>query len=89
MHTSHSRVKAHFKKNDPVIYPIVKNLDFDEWYKPSKNHDDYFRHLYGEIISQQLGGKAADTIISRFEKLFPRGNVTAEKLECLGLKCLF
>ena len=70
--TSPARVKAHFKKADPKIYAVLKNVNFDDWYKEPKGHGDYFVHLCYEIISQQLSGKAASTIIGRFEELFPK-----------------
>jgi len=78
--TSQAKVKAHFKKADPKIYAVLKNVKFEDWYKEPKGHGDYFVHLCYEIISQQLSGKAASTIIKRFEELFPKKKVTAEKL---------
>ena len=78
--TSPAKVKAHFKKADPKIYAVLKNVNFDDWYKEPKGHGDYFVHLCYEIISQQLSGKAASTIIGRFDQLFPKKKVTAQKL---------
>lgn len=42
--------------------------------KPSviRPHKRYFQSLTEAIISQQLSGKAADTIINRFKALFPK-----------------
>ncbi|OGY58718.1 MAG: hypothetical protein A3C03_01755 [Candidatus Colwellbacteria bacterium RIFCSPHIGHO2_02_FULL_45_17] len=78
--TSPARVKAHFKEADPKIYVVLKSVNFNDWYKEPKGHGDYFVHLCYEIISQQLSGKAASTIIKRFEELFPKKRITAEKL---------
>ena len=38
--------------------------------------DDYFIDLVESIISQQLSGKAADTIFGRLKKLFPKEKIT-------------
>lgn len=81
--TSPTKVKAHFKKVDPKIYAIMKGVNFDDWYnayKSRKKPEDYFKHLCYAIISQQLSGKAANTIIGRFDNLFPKKKVTALKL---------
>jgi len=78
--TSPAKVKAHFKKADPKIYAVLKNVNFNDWYKEPKGHGDYFVHLCYEIISQQLSGKAASTIIGRFDQLFPKKKVTAVRL---------
>ncbi len=61
----------------------MKGVNFNDWYNAynsRKKPDDYFKYLCSAIISQQLSGKAASTIIGRFEKLFPKNKVTAEKL---------
>jgi len=78
--TSPQKVKSHFKKADPRIHAVLKNVNFNDWYKEPKGHRDYFVHLCYEIISQQLSGKAASTIIGRFEGLFPKKKITADRL---------
>ena len=86
--TPANKVKAHFKKADPKIYAIMKDVDFDDWYKEPKGHGDYFVHLCYEIISQQLSGKAASTIIKRFEELFQKKKITAERVSKISDKKL-
>jgi len=68
----------HFKKNDSILFKvyepgIIKQL------KPIKK-EQYFIHLCTSIIYQQLSGKAAATIYSRFEKLFSKKIITPRKL---------
>lgn len=48
--------------------------------KNKKTHPEFFRSLCRQIISQQLSGKAADTIQGRFENLFSGKLVSPEKL---------
>lgn len=75
-------VKNHFKKSDPIIHAAMEKLDFDEWIKPHNNHTGlyYFQRLCREIIGQQLSGKAASTINSRFEALFNGKEITPDNL---------
>lgn len=72
-------IKSHFKKSDPIIYEVLAKMDF-ELLAPPKNSKNYFSKLTAEIISQQLGGKAADAILKRFLNLFPRRKPTPEKV---------
>lgn len=58
-----------FKKADPIIWSLFEKAQ-PTILRRSKN---YFQSLVGAIISQQLSGKAADTIIKRFNALFPTG----------------
>jgi len=81
--TSSKKVIAHFKKVDPKIYAVIKDVNFDDWYggdKDKKKSPDYFSRLCSVIIGQQLSGKAADTIIGRFKELFPGKKITAERV---------
>ena len=52
----------------------METLDFDEWFGPRQklrqSRRDYFIALCREIISQQLSGKAANSIFKRFLELF-------------------
>ena len=73
-------IKNHFKKVDKKIHNIMKGMDFKEWKKVIKEEEDYFINLTRSIIGQQLSGKAAATIISRFEKLFPKKKIDAKYL---------
>ena len=55
------------QKADPKLADVFL------WAKPSvvRPHKRYFESLADAIMSQQLSGKAADTIIKRFKALFP------------------
>ncbi|MBT4124184.1 MAG: DNA-3-methyladenine glycosylase 2 family protein [Candidatus Pacebacteria bacterium] len=73
------KIKAHFKKSDPVIFGVidkVKITPLELMEKPS----GYFKKLCREIISQQLAGKAARAIVGRFNKLFDGGKINPEKV---------
>lgn len=72
------KVKKHFKKVDPAIYKLMENLDLGQWWDRPKK--DYFVALCEDIIGQQLSGKVADVIFSRFEKLFFKKQITAKRL---------
>jgi DNA-3-methyladenine glycosylase II len=67
---------AHFKKSDPILYKASIAIEFQE-INPVANH---FLKLVRSIIGQQLSVKAASTIFSRFEKLFPKGKITPERI---------
>jgi len=58
-------------------------MDLSVWIN-SKNYKKtklgYFQSLCEAIVSQQLSGKAAETIFGRFEKLFPNKNIDPNKL---------
>ena len=71
------QVYEHFKKNDPVLYEALQKVDLTDFLAPKKF--DYFTHLCREIIGQQLSGKVAETIFSRFISLFPKKIVTPKK----------
>ncbi len=73
------KVKSHFKKVDPVIYKVMVEMDLNPL-QQSKRSTFYFKKLCGEIIAQQLAGKAAHAIISRFYDLFERKHVTPDKV---------
>ncbi len=66
----------HFKKADPILYSVALKIELIELIKPK----DYFIDLVDSIISQQLSGKAADTIFGRFKKLFKEEQITPGKL---------
>jgi len=73
-----SKIKSHFKKVDPVIYRVMKTIDFGQWWDRPKR--DYFMALCEDIIGQQLSGKAADSIFARFARLFPKTQITPERI---------
>ncbi len=59
---------------DPVLKALINRfgpLDYS-------SDRDHFESLVYSIIEQQLSGKAADTIYSRFLQLFPDGKFTPE-----------
>lgn len=73
----------HFKKYDPNLYEIALRVELNEIVKPEDlpaGKAGPFVDLVESIISQQLSGKAADTIFGRFKKLFPGGKITPAKL---------
>lgn len=61
----------HFEKADPILFALLTKLDTEAL--TPKISDDYFKSLCEHIISQQLGGKAADVITKRFHSLFLHG----------------
>jgi len=74
------KILAHFQNVDEKIFRIIKRLNFKKWKKIIKEDEDYFLSLVRSIISQQLSDKAASTIISRFEKLFPNEKVDPKRI---------
>lgn len=80
-------IKTHFKKTDPVIYKIIKTMDF-KVLKKSKKPSGYLAQLCREIITQQLASKAAKSIRDRFNKLFKNKKPTVDKILSLADKDL-
>ena len=75
----HKEILNHFKKKDPKIHKVMKSLEFNEWIEPELkilNKNKLFLALCRNIIGQQLSGKAANTIYSRFLKLFKKNEIT-------------
>ena len=66
--TDFAIIKAHFAKVDPKILSVLQTVDLNNWFKDSQS-DDHFYNLTRNIIYQQLAGKAADAIFTRFSKL--------------------
>ena len=64
----HKKAINHLKKSDPTLGGLFGK------YQPTiiRPHKNYFESLADAIMSQQLSGKAADTIIKRFKALFPK-----------------
>ena len=72
------KIKNHFKKVDPIIYQVMKEMDLGQWWDRPKR--DYFMALCEDIVGQQLSGKAADSIFARFVGLFPKKQITPERI---------
>ena len=73
----------HFKKHDPVLYEVALKVEIGDRTKPDDlpaGEAGYFIDLVESIISQQLSGKATDTIFGRFKKLFPGQQITPNRL---------
>ncbi len=69
---------SHFRIVDPILYSIAQTITLDD---PSfRSSNRYFVSLCSEIIGQQLSGKVADVLFDRFEKLFPKRNVTPKRV---------
>lgn len=74
-------IKSHFKKVDPILYPIVKDIDFTERLPPIEQKlsaNDYYKSLMEHIASQQLSTKAADAIWGRFINLLNNSEIHPE-----------
>ncbi len=64
-------IRKHFKLKDPVIFSVIEKMELKLLAPLEADSHIYFRKLCGEIISQQLAGKAAEAIFNRFVKLLP------------------
>lgn len=62
-------IKQHFKENDSIIYTVISAMELTPL-KRTEEPENYFQKLCREIISQQLAGKAAEAIRTRFYELF-------------------
>lgn len=73
------KIKDHFQKVDPILFDVIQNQKSFEVIKeiPSK---DYFGVLCSAVVGQQLAGKAARAIHSRFVELFSQKRVTSKKV---------
>ena len=72
----HKKIATHFKKNDPILFAYIDKIKLIH-VSPSV---DLFTDLCDTIISQQLSGKAAESIFKRFLALFPKQKITPEYL---------
>ena len=70
------KIIDHFKKNDPVLYSVIKNVGVHG----PKTSADHFLELCEIIINQQLSDKAAATIFARFKRLFPQEKIKPRAL---------
>ena len=69
---------SYFRVVDPILYSIAQTITLEDHEIRSPNR--YFVSLCSEIIGQQLSGKVADVLFDRFEKLFPKRNVTPKRV---------
>lgn len=73
------KVLNHFKKYDPTLYKAI--VSFEGSFRDGpESQDDLFASLCRTIAGQQLSGKSADAIWSKFVVLFPRHTPTAKKI---------
>lgn len=70
----------HLQMADPILGEVIKKVDKPKW----TNRTDHFRSLVEDIISQQLSVKASDTIIARFNALFPQLPYSPEDILALS-----
>ena len=85
-------IRRHFRRTDPIIFPVLAAMDIEPL-RATSGPAGYFAKLCREIISQQLGSKAARAILDRFLGLFPRRRVipahvlalSEEKLRATGM----
>lgn len=68
-------IHSHFRSKDPIIFQALQKFGDISVPKPA-HPKTFFYKLCREITSQQLAGKAADAIFSRFEALFPNKAIT-------------
>jgi DNA-3-methyladenine glycosylase II len=71
-------------ENDPILKDLIHKFGPLN-YKPNT---DYFLSLVSTIIGQQLSNKAADTIYSRFESLFPSRKYSPQDILSTPLETL-
>ena len=81
------KIITYFKKNDPILFSSIKKIGPIKALKPAPP-SHYFLHLCKEIVYQQLSGKAAATIFSKFENLFPQKKITPKLVLKIPLKKL-
>jgi DNA-3-methyladenine glycosylase II len=60
-------IRARLTRQDPKMGRLIRNMK----HPAPGRHSDLYLALLQSIMSQQLSGKAADTIIGRFLDLFP------------------
>lgn len=70
------KIREHFRRVDPKLFVWAERIELDERTIP----DNLFEELVESIIGQQLSGKAADTIFGRLKKLFPKGEITPDRI---------
>src|SRR3972149_3205680 len=73
-------IKKHFKDNDPAIFSIFEKMELKLLIPLKADSHIYFQKLCGEIVSQQLAGKAAEAIFNRFVKLLPSASFNPKQV---------
>ena len=79
-----------FSASDPIMSKLAARFGKLNPVKP--HQQDRFAEIVDSIISQQLSGKVASIIYSRFENLFPNRKIIPEKLltiDDLGIQNAF
>lgn len=71
-----AKARKHLQSVDAKLYSYVQRITIPDFTK----RQDSFTELCDTIISQQLSGRAASTIFSRFVDLFLAKKITPEKL---------
>lgn len=77
MKSEKSVKELHHLKKDPVMKTLIECIGPLEFHV---HQQDLFAEIVDSIISQQLSGKVAKVIYSRFENLFTDKNITPIKL---------
>lgn len=80
------KILNHFKLKDKTLYKWALKAELKEIKK--EKPQKYFLDLCDAIVGQQLSGKAANAIFSRFKKLFKDSKPTPEKVLALNHKKL-
>ncbi len=78
--SSTSQFQRHFRKADPVIYRVIREVG-PYTLKPHRNR---FGMLVRSIVSQQLSTKAANTIRGRLEALLAPAPLAADAIALLS-----
>src|SRR3954467_4967597 len=68
----------HLKRVDPVLARVIETVGTCRL--ESRVEGTHFQALVRSIVFQQLSGKAAGTILSRFNALYPNGAPTPEQV---------
>lgn len=72
------KARAHFRRADPVLARVMESVGP---YRPAdRTSGSHFHALIRSIVFQQLSGKAAATIHSRFLDLYPDRSPTPEQI---------
>ena len=81
------KILNHFKKNDPKLYTAITAVGSTRARGPEVQKN-LFVSVCKTIVGQQLSGKAACAIYTRFAELFPRKQPTASKVLALSEETL-
>ena len=73
---NHRAAVRHLKKVDPVLAAVIEQVG--PCRLELRTTGSHFQALTRSIVYQQLSGKAAGTILARFNALYPAGDATPE-----------